>query len=77
MVCAHGGDAALAPPATMRAFQAAIQGGFRCVEVHLLSLNPASSQSLYSLRSSRFPVFIPIKPRRHQLNSQSVSQSVP
>ena len=33
MVCAHGGDAALVPPATMRAFLAAIDGGFRCVEV--------------------------------------------
>ena len=35
MVCAHGGDAAQAPPNTMRAFRAAVAGGVRCVEVCL------------------------------------------
>ena len=33
MVCAHGGDNAQAPPNTMRAFRAAIDGGVRCLEV--------------------------------------------
>ena len=33
MVCGHGGDAAQAPPNTMRAFRAAVDGGVRCLEV--------------------------------------------
>ena len=35
LICAHGGDAAGAgaPPNTIRAFQAAVKNGFRCVEV--------------------------------------------
>ena len=33
MVCGHGGDAAQAPPNTMRAFRAAMDGGVRCLEV--------------------------------------------
>ncbi len=33
MVCAHGGDNAQAPPNTMRAFRAAVDGGVRCLEV--------------------------------------------
>jgi glycerophosphoryl diester phosphodiesterase len=33
LVCAHGGDAAAAPPNTLRAFQAALDGGADCVEV--------------------------------------------
>lgn len=38
MVCAHGGDAAQAPPNTMRAFRAAIDGGHRCIEVFLRAM---------------------------------------
>ena len=38
MVCGHGGDAAQAPPNTMRAFHAAVDGGVRCLEVNIFHM---------------------------------------
>ncbi len=47
MVCGHGGDAAQAPPNTMRAFRAAVDSGVRCLEVPrpdlTLVLTPSSA----------------------------------
>lgn len=48
LVCAHGGDVAAAPPNTAAAFEAALAGGARCVEVDVARTRDGQLAVLHS-----------------------------